>query len=258
MFASRVLVLLLASSTLFGQWNRYVQTITGDRTDSPSFHTLQHFRTDPCLRTGPKERILGCGSENPTKAEADRLAKTRTDLKLVGKIGLFRIYDLYYLYCYDDSCEDQRVRGARSILVGSASDQFHEIQFTARLGPVYPSEILKIGTQQVLKTKSDDGGNYHFVYEDYFAFANGKAELIDLQPIWEAARGKVPKPFEVYEPASKMDFSELVFEAGTENANAGIGPKVACCIGKVSVIFQLVGGLVHVTGAKYDPEGWNK
>ena len=178
MLASRFLAFLLAASTVFGQWNRYVQTITGERTDSPPFHTLQYFKIDPCLRTGSNERILGCGSGSPTKAELDRLAKTRTDLKLVGKIGPFTIYDLYYFYCYDDSCyDDKRVRGERSILVGSGSNQFHEIEFTGRGGAIYSSEILKVGSQQVLKTKSDDGGSYHFVYEDYFAFVNGRPRI---------------------------------------------------------------------------------
>jgi hypothetical protein len=187
-----------------------------------------------------------------------RFAKTRTDLKLVGKIDGSTIYDLFYSGCNDDSCdEDQRVQGGKSTLVGSASNQFHEIQFTARLGPALSSEILKAGNQQVLKTKSDDGGNYHFIYEDYFAFVNGKPELIDLRPIWEAAGALVPKPFEIYQPASKMDFSELLFEAGTENP-VGNGPKVSCCTGRVSVTFKLVGARIEVTGSKYDPDGWNK
>ena len=85
-------------------------------------------------------------------------------------------------------------------------------------------------------------------------------ELIDLRPIWEAAGGASSKAlWRSHQPASKMDFSdELLLEAGARENPDGIGPKVACCVGKATVTFQLVGARIKVTGSKYDPKGWNK
>jgi hypothetical protein len=252
MLARVILALLLATNSAFGQWQRQIRTMSGESTDSPAAHGMDYFRSDPCLRNDPKVTILQC-AYGATAAELAR--NVHTDLRLVGKAGTLTIYELdYFLWSRGER------PGVRSILVETSPNQLHEIHLTeVSAGWVYPAELIETAGQQLLKAKFEDGGIYFIVHEDYFSFGKGRPEPVDLEPIWQAARRLVPKPFEVYQPSSKIDFSLLQFQAGTENiARNDVGPKVGCCDGKVSVTFRLVDGHIVVTGSKYDPEGWNK
>jgi len=55
-----------------------------------------------------------------------------------------------------------------------------------------------------------------------------------------------------YQPTSKFDF--VTFQVKTEKRGAGIGPKVACCEGRVEVPFGIEGGKVIPGRAKHFPE----
>jgi hypothetical protein len=98
----------------------------GERSDSPPAHDLAYFRVDPCSRSDPNDRVLQCGQQ-PTPMELNQRLKTRTKLRVVGKVGAFTIYDL--LYFFSTGRPDP---GMRSVLIETAPNQFHEIHVRDR------------------------------------------------------------------------------------------------------------------------------
>jgi hypothetical protein len=116
--------------------------------------------------------------------ELKRQSKTRTKMRIVGKMGAFTIYDLEYFFSFNVTSP-----GMRSVLVETAPNQFHEIHVRDSSGfaTLYPTRILVAGWQSVIKVKFDDGGNYRFVYEDYFVIKDGEAVLLDFEPVFQAA-----------------------------------------------------------------------
>jgi hypothetical protein len=251
----------LLGPAAFGQWPRYIHALKSynDPPDSPPTHPLAYFRADP--RSRPNSDVLCAALElcipsatqgpPPTQSELEERARTHTDLRLVGTLGGLSVYELDYFLAGGDGSLD-----LRSVLVETVPDQFHEIHVqekTSPLSTVYPSEIVGREPVRVLKTKYDDGGNYHFVHEDYFTISKRGAHLIDFKPIYEAAEKAVPGDMAIYQPTEAFDFGKLLWTAQTEKRDANIGPKVACCEGRVSVTFRVDGGIVVPGAAKYEP-----
>ena len=232
--ASRyILYVILLATTAFGQWKRYSRLDFGGGSDSPPPHALAYFQADPCSRTGQEDRVAQC-NEHPSAAELEHRRKTHTDLQVIGKIGALTVYDLYY---YFPDVDPDRP-GMRSILVGATRQQLHEIHVAdnSPLGTLFPTEILHVGNQGILKVKADDGGNFHIV-----------------KPVFDAAKKAVPNHMVTYQPTSQFDFDAPLFRIQTEKRDVNIGPKVACCEGRVEVPFRIERGLVIAGQATYFP-----
>jgi len=246
--AALCMVLFAAASP--AQWKRYAETYERGGIDSPLAHDLQYFRVHPCSRSDKKDRFTYC-EEPPSEAELQRRAQTRTNLRVVGKIGDFTIYDLEYFLGFDYPGPHMR-----STLVETPGHQFHEIYIEESLsgGTLFPTEILKAGQQPVIKLKYDDGGMYHIVIESYFVILDGVPVLLSFGPVERAAEEAVPDGMRTYQPASGVNFTSLVYSIGTERLDANVGPKVACCDGQVTVPFRIEKGLVVAGKAEYSPE----
>lgn len=245
------LYVLLIATTASAEWKRYVHMPQGEWSDAPPAHDLAYFRLDPCLRSNVKDRILQCGQPF-SKADLEEHAKTtHTDLSVVGKIGTFTIYDVEYIFNEGDA--GSRVR---SVLIETAPEQLHEIHVRGNmpLGTLFPAEILSLGQLSIIKVKFDDGGIYHLVYEDYYVISQDGALLLDFKPVLQAASKVVPRDMVTWQPTSRFDFGSFLFEVRTEKRDADVGPKVACCEGRVEVPFRIVRGLVIAGEAKYFPE----
>ena len=215
----------------------------GEWSDTPPTHDLTYFRLDPCIRSDSRDRILQCGEE--------RAKAIHTDLSVVGKIGALTVYDLEYIFNEGDA--GSRVR---SVLIETAPHQLHEIHVRGNmpLGTLFPSEILNVGQLSIIKVKFDDGGIYHGVYEDYYVISPDGALLLDFEPLLQAAVKVLPKDMVTWQPTSRLDFTFLLFEIRTEKRDAGVGPKVACCEGRVEVPFRIERSKVIAGEAKYFPE----
>lgn len=245
------LCMVLFAAAVPAQWKRYSETFGGGGTDAPPAHDLQYFKVHPCSRSDKKDRIADCPS-HPSEEELQWRASTRTEPRIAGKIGDFTVYDLEYFL--DGGAPGPQMR---SVLVETSSRQFHEVLFqeSTTLGTLFPTEILKAGQQLVIKVKYDDGGNYHFINERYFVMLDGVAVLLDFGPVIRAAEEALPSGFSTYQPATEFDFKTLMYSIATVGPG-GIGSKIDCCVGRVTVPFRIEKGLVVAGKAVFDPD-WN-
>jgi hypothetical protein len=236
------LCMLLIAAAVPAQWKRYSESDEPGAVDSPPAHDLRYFRVDPCSRNDEKERFGYCEPDGETQ----RWARTRTNLRTVGKIGDFTIYDLEYFL--DIGYPGPHLR---SVLVETPGHLFHEIYLQESLsGVIFPTEILKAGQQPVIKVKWDDNGNCHIVYEKYFVILGDVAALLSFGPAIRAAEKALPRGKRTYQPMSEFNLKSLVYSIGTERVDA-IGQKVACCDGHISVPFRIEEGLVVAGKAEF-------
>jgi hypothetical protein len=248
--AALCMVLLAAAAP--AQWKRYAYTPQGG-IDSPPAHDLEYFKVHPCSRSDRKDRLTYC-EEPPSKAELDRRAGTRTNLRVAGRIGDFTVYDLEYFFGSDYPGPHMR-----SVLVEAAGHEFHEILFqesSVSLSTLFPTEIVKAGEQHLIRVKYDDGGMYHYIDEHYFVMLDGVAVLLDFDPVERAAGEAVPNGMSAYQPASGFDFTSMTYSIGTEGPGPVISAKTGCCEGRVTVPFRIEKGLVVAGKAVFDPD-WN-
>jgi hypothetical protein len=78
--------------------------------------------------------------------------------------------------------------------------------------------------------------------EHFFSIGKNGAKLMRFDPIAEAARKQLPKHTVIWDPTATLDFQAGTWKSGTEPENPGIGPKVACCDGVVTVHFKVQNG----------------
>jgi hypothetical protein len=249
MLVRYALCLIGVATSALAEWTRHVTMPHGAFSDSPPAHSLAYFRAHPCARSDPKDRFLQC-NQHPSAAELARQLRMQAKVRRVGKVGTFTIYDLEYFFDGDELGP-----GLKSVLVQTAPNQLHEIRVQGNQpqGTFFPTEILAVGQQLLVKVKWDDGGNYHIVYEDYFAILKSGALLLDFKPVFQAASEVTPSDMITYQPMSHYDFKSLVFNIATEKRDV-VGRKVACCQGRVEVPFRIDQGRVVVGEAKYFPD----
>jgi hypothetical protein len=245
------LCIILFAMACPAQWKRYADLVGGVN-DSPPAHGLQYFKVDPCSRSDKEDRIADC-EEPPSKAEVQRRAGTRTNLRVAGKIGDFTIYDLEYFRGLDYPGPH-----LRSVLVETPSHQFHEILVQERTvpGTLFPTKIVKAGQEPVIGAKCDDGGMYHSVDEHYFVMLDGVAVLLDFDTVIHAAEAILPRGVFTYQPMTIFDFTSLMYSIGTEGPGPIISAKMGCCSGRVTVPFRVEKGIVLAGKAVFDPD-WN-
>ncbi len=244
----------LLGTTAFAEWQRQVSTNKGTWTDSPPPQSLAYFRGHPCTRPNTDRMVYdaecnwGVGGAT-TPAELEFRARSHNNLRLVGKIGRFTIYDLEYFGPDEDLW-------FRSVLVEDAPNQLHEIRVQQKVtdtSKLIASEIVHLGQQEILRIQFHDGGKYTGVQEEYFTLDPQGASSFDFKPVFEAAGKVVPEGMFLWAGASKFDFASLTWQGGTEKSDANVGANVACCVGTVTVVFRLVDGRIVATSAKYDP-----
>ena len=231
-----------------GPWIRQIGISEYGYSAPANAHPLAYYQMDPCLRNDPKDRISQC-TPQPGKYDLELLRETRAKLRLVGRIGVFQIYELEYF------AAGQEVAGIRSVLIGTSQRQLHEVHVQVNTsGSFLPTQIVQSGDRQLLvKVKWDDGGIYHGVYEDYLVLSGAKFIRLDLRPLSDAAAKAVPPGFLTYQPASGYDLKTMTYRISTERKGLNVGPKVGCCEGHIDVPFKIVEGRVIPGKATFHP-----
>lgn len=224
------IIFLLACPAL-AEWKRYVGDAIGDRIDSPPAHSLRYFQGPPCSGNGPDCPLFQCGSPVSKNYQAG----TRTTLEIVGRVDGFTIYDLKY-----SSPEDPKP-GQRSVLVSIGPDEVHEIHVRENMpgGTFYPIKIIAVAQWPMIEVKWDDGGNAHFVHEDYFLLRKAGAILLDFAPVVNAAKSSIPADMVTYQPTSRFDLNALMYSVVAFRRDSPASSKLACCTGRVDVQFQI-------------------
>jgi hypothetical protein len=240
-----VLLAVLANVLASAAWERRVNTESGEWKDVPSPHSLEFFLKISCPASAPDERAKDCYQQSPP-----------TNLKLLGTFGKIKAYDLLYLEREDDDPYIPAQINAKAILVEAAPGLFREIYFQSQEqedARVSPTDFIRFGKEQFLRTRYDIGGIYGIFEESFITIAPSGNSFMELAPIYKAAGKVLPKGISAYLPVSKFDFASGTWESGTEDDNANIGPKVACCIGVVTVRFRIENGRFVPIDAKYRP-----
>jgi hypothetical protein len=223
--------------------------VLGSRTDSPPARSLSYFQVDPCARSDPKDRFLQCPISPPAATGSD--GRIRTELRKVGDVGSFGVYDLVYLY--GDATSGTRPIQLRSVLVKVGPDSFREVHVQEANGAVLPTAIMQAGQQRIIMVKSEDGGMYRIVYEDYFFLTSGGLQRLDFEPVVAAAEKAVPKDEFTYQPTTSYGLGTLVYSIGTEKKGKNVSAKVGCCDGRIEVPFKIENGKLIPGKAKYTP-----
>ena len=240
-----VVSLILLVQVTFGGWRRQIYMPQGTWSDAAPARALPYFRVSPCARSDQKDRVVQCA----LNVQVEELSNTTTKLRYVGSVGELRAYDLFYFANRKENEEPYM----RSVLVGTTLNLLHEVlvQTNGPLGAVFPTKILQVGEQSIIKVKSDDGGIYHFVHEDYFVVVDGVALLLDFGPAFQAADRSVPKGMQTWQPASEFNFKRMVYVIGTEPFNSP--PKISCCNGRIEVPFQIEPGRISAGHGNFFP-----
>jgi hypothetical protein len=158
------LLVVLFSVPALAQWDRY---LTG-ATDNPSPHALAYFTSSACVSPGKYDRTGDCSSYPVT-----------TELKLIGHVGKFDVYDLVYSPQNPDQGAAQSV--LVSALVESARGVFHEIYFqlAMQVGAANtPTQLVHADGQNLLVEHYEDGGQHHTYEETYFSFSGDGTKLM--------------------------------------------------------------------------------
>jgi hypothetical protein len=167
-------------------WEHFVGTAKGDRVGTAEPHPMAYFTEYPMLRDESGDFCYLCSEEK--RLEEAKKFKIQTDLKLVGTLAGYAVYDLYYLSEGQDPA-------SKLILVKTGPDEYRNIYLrhpTQVDAHAEPSIFVRIGDDQFLEAKYMAGGNHGVFQVEYFWFDETGATLLDLRPILDAAEAVLP------------------------------------------------------------------
>ena len=233
----------ISGCLLAAGWERQVITATGIRQDTPAQHQRSYFTRYPSLRD---ETGAFCPLCSPEKRLAlARRQKEKAQVRLVGSIGTFSVYDV--LYFFDDDPKPEW----KSLLVRTELEAYREIwHYQSNEGEIYPSFLVHTGDQTLLGLKDDC--YRQDIIEQYFSLGSEFPVRVDLNPIWMAAKAAVPCKTEIW----KGYDGRIDFPAGRMQVGLVTEPDWRCCSkGTVDVEFKLSEGRIRATSATFDKDG---
>ena len=227
-------------------WSRLVLTPKGERVDRPVEHPLPYFTSYPWLRDEDGDVCYLCTPAQ--KTEAAKNLKGTADVRLIGTVKGFPIYDVLYQV----SDEDDGPRW-KSILVETTPHAFTEIFHEQKnQGTINPSFLIEAGAEMVLGVVDQQYRMTEAEYYWWFDFDH--AVLLDFKPVWDAAKKAVPEGTRVFSAhvKGKLAFPRGIIEVGTWPPDLW-----HCCaeVGVVKVSFEIKAGIVVVREAHYAPNG---
>lgn len=237
---------LMAVSANTGLWQRHILTGTGETFDTPRPHGLAYFTEDAFLRDEGNDFCDDCTPSG--KAKVHRQHRFKTELKEVGRLKGFTIYDLYYRF---DGNVDRAEIDWKSILVEVSPGSYREIyhlQPTNAL--IKPSFIGKAGSEQLLVTHDEIPGTGNFSYEDYFWFSPAGAARVNIEEIGRTVQALLPKGYGVWKGGG-LDIETMKYRWGVwKDGDANCCPSG----GTVEMEFRLEENRIVVTKSRYDPK----
>ena len=225
-------------------WQRMVVSGKGVTFDTPVAHSLSYFTRNPFLRDDGDDF---CGACTPQEIAAARSQhKFKTELKKVGDLGGYAIYDLFYFF--DDHIGTGQVDW-KSILVSVSPGQYREIyHLQPPSAQITPSHLLKAGTEEILATRNLIPGTGNQYDEAYWWFGPDGPERIDIESIADVLAAVLPTGFGVWKGGGldikTLTFRNWVWKPGDAN----------CCPtgGAVTLRFRLDRGRLVAIQERYE------
>ncbi len=224
-------------------WPRLVITPKGADLDTPGAQSLKYFTEYPLLRDESGDFCYLCKPEERLARAKEE--KSRADLKLVGRIGRFSAYDIFYYF------GDDQEPAWKSIVVQTRPNSYQEIYHDQPSeGQPNPSFLVHASKEPLLCVV--DNVYRWDAQEECFWFAVDGVVRIDFTPIWKAAQKAAPAGRRVWECGLK---AKTTFENMTLPVGIRYEENSRCCDkGVVNVRFKLDHGRVIVINAKFDPD----
>ena len=231
------------------QWRRDVYSWKGSWSDVPSPHALSYYTDNPFLRDEVNDLCVVCTPAG--KAESAKKYAVRTEVKPVGVLAGFRVFDvLYYL--------GERGQGApaapkwKSILVEVGPDSLQEIfHLQASRVPVSlkPSSIVQSGGERVLVSMDRDGGNGGGCWEGYWWFDRDGPHRLDFSGLEAAIKNQLPEGVIAQVSCSNLNLGEQIVRSWVRK----IQPECRTCdvIGEVTARYRLNGASVVPIEVKF-------
>jgi hypothetical protein len=114
-----ILLLVAVVLPVAAEWDRQIITPKGVRMDTPKPHPLSYFTRYPGLRDEDNDLCYLCPPEKRLAEAKQR--KARGEVRLVGKIRGYSIYDVLYFF------DEEPLPRWKSILVRTQPNQYREI-----------------------------------------------------------------------------------------------------------------------------------
>jgi hypothetical protein len=170
----RLAALVLLTCAPMLAWERRVALRGTDWIDTPTLHSLEFYKTNRCVDHAPMERRLD------QSCKPDRI-----DLKQVGIVGKWVIYDLTY---YDSTGEVD----AESVLVQTGPQQVREILYRdceEGRGSTTKTAVLHISGTTMAYSRYDRAEEYGVWSAEYFfSFRSRGDKVMRLEPWFGLAR----------------------------------------------------------------------
>ena len=248
-----VLAVLLVLPARAENWERYVSTGKGAGVlGIAEPHPLSYFTRYPSLRDA-ENICYGCPPDKrlALAKQAKLKEKQRTEVRLVGTIHGFKIYDVFYYFSLPWRGEE--TLEWKAILVRKAPNQFREIyHYQKTQGGIWPSYLFQVGGETLLGL-ADDGyrGNYA---QQNWSITKDAFSRIEMSPIWKAAREVLPEGYLIYdEVIGRERLAQGVIEVKLLKITKSRPYRFAK--GLITVHFALKSAQITVTGVRYDPKG---
>ena len=241
-----ILWLLFAASPHAAVWQRHVRSGKGDSLDTPDPHPLAYFVRDPFLRDDGYDFCTDCTPAG--KAAVHTRHKFRTEVRKVGELQGFAIFDVFYRF--DDHIDSGEIDW-KSILVQVSPAQFREIyHLQPTAAKIEPSFLMQAGSDEILATRDLIPGTGNNYYEDYFRFSPAGVVQIDIESIPNVLRSILPSGSGVWKGGGldmrSLSYHMPVWKEGDAN----------CCPsgGTVDLKFRLDGARLIVISKHFDPK----
>jgi hypothetical protein len=236
----RLAALVLLTCAPMLAWERRVALRGTDWIDTPTLHSLEFFKTNRCVDHAPMERRLD------QSCKPDRI-----DLKQVGIVGKWVIYDLTY---YDSTGEVD----AESVLVQTGPQQVREILYRdceEGRGSTTKTAVLHISGTTMAYSRYDRAEEYGVWSAEYFfSFRSRGDKVMRLEPLVRAGQKQLPDELAVFVPKSEVDFHDFTWTAGVYYANPQMPVRYPCCVGSVTVRLKIARGQFVPISAEYDAD----
>lgn len=241
------LLAMIACWPLNAQWERLVFSGKGASVDIPSAHPLSYFTANPVLRDDGHDLCASCAPEGMQKYVI------RSVVKPVGSLAGYSIVDV--LYYIGERADDAPKRAKwKFILVEVAPEQYKEIFHLQALYTVVSltaSRIAQSGSEKVLATVDNGGGNGDGCWEGYWWFDRAGPHNLDFSRLKSEIKRKVPQNTVFSLGCEHLNLEAERIDSGVQKIDA---PCHACgLVGQVTAHFHLVGAKAEPGTISYKP-----
>jgi hypothetical protein len=221
MLAHSLIALLLGSVAAAASgptpWQRMLVSGKGASFDTPGVYSLSYFTHDPFLRDDGDDFCGACTPQDKTAARTQH--KFKTELKKVGALNGYAIYDVSYFF--DDHVSIRQVDW-KSILVAVSPGRYREIyHLQPPAAQITPSFLMMAGAEEILATRNLIPGTGNQYDEAYWWFGPDGPVRIDIESISDLLPSILPAGYGVWKGGGlnmkTLTFRSSVWKPGDAN-----------------------------------------